>query len=494
MPFLRAAFLLILALPAVAAAQTRADSALVRRVLVAEDRRELGSSAFTDGMASRNPAVHAIAQRAQARVADSTFATRDSMPVPTAPPKYEDPAWRLRYRALGTRPVDCARVTAGLSDSAWAVALRAADVATAECASDPTLLTTLRRWANTPPDNGHRRAGEPGWRAAAHAIVALAKISPASARTLLPTLAKSRVAGLRTYAARAAGTLADTALLYRLSADRDDNVKEAAIAALARVAGHAADTAFYRALHMAGPTSYQVIRAAGAALKGAKPNAGQVQVVSEVLHRLRSGASETSRDARLPLAQFLVANGEADATPELLAPPAPLPLPADAVALAFGKPIVLRVTLADSSGGGHFDVRLRGDVAPIMAARVLGLVRDRWYDNRTWYRVEPDFVIQGGGPGSNEYVGHPRYERDELSALPQVRGTIGMSTRGHDTGDAQWFVNLKDNVRLTKDYTTFAEVIDGMDVVDGIMEGDVIATIEVLSPAKRRRGDDFAVK
>jgi cyclophilin family peptidyl-prolyl cis-trans isomerase len=55
-----------------------------------------------------------------------------------------------------------------------------------------------------------------------------------------------------------------------------------------------------------------------------------------------------------------------------------------------------------------------------------------------------------------------------------------MSTRGHDTGDAQWFINLRDNQRLTAAYTLFGEVVDGIDVVDGILEGDVIARIEVL--------------
>ena len=53
-----------------------------------------------------------------------------------------------------------------------------------------------------------------------------------------------------------------------------------------------------------------------------------------------------------------------------------------------------------------------------------------------------------------------------------------MSTRGHDTGDAQWFVNLRDNLRLNPTYTVFAEVTEGIDVVDGMLEGDVIARIE----------------
>jgi cyclophilin family peptidyl-prolyl cis-trans isomerase len=152
-------------------------------------------------------------------------------------------------------------------------------------------------------------------------------------------------------------------------------------------------------------------------------------------------------------------------------------LPADAVALALGADRRLVVTLAPSSGGGSFTVRLRGDVAPIMAARVLWLARGRYYDNLTWHRVEHDFVIQGGSPDANEYVGFPQFMRDELGTVPHTRGTIGMSTRGHDTGDAQWFVNLRDNLRLGADYTVFAEVISGMDVVDGVLEGDTIASI-----------------
>jgi cyclophilin family peptidyl-prolyl cis-trans isomerase len=114
-----------------------------------------------------------------------------------------------------------------------------------------------------------------------------------------------------------------------------------------------------------------------------------------------------------------------------------------------------------------------------MAARVLALARARYYDGLTWHRVEPDFVIQGGGRGANEYVGHPRFIRDELGTIPHPRGTVGMSTRGHDTGDAQWFVNLRDNPRLVRAYTIFAEVVAGIEVVDGVLEGDTIARIEV---------------
>ena len=129
-------------------------------------------------------------------------------------------------------------------------------------------------------------------------------------------------------------------------------------------------------------------------------------------------------------------------------------------------------------------MRLRGDVAPLMASRILALSRARYYDGLTWQRVEHDYVIQGGSPGANEYVGLPEFIRDELGSVPHVRGTVGMSTRGHDTGDAQWFVNLRDNLRLGREYSVFAEVVEGIAVVDGILEGDVIASI---AEVRRRR-------
>ncbi|MEO8623781.1 MAG: peptidylprolyl isomerase, partial [bacterium] len=156
------------------------------------------------------------------------------------------------------------------------------------------------------------------------------------------------------------------------------------------------------------------------------------------------------------------------------------------IALALGADVRLRVTMAPASGGGSFVVKLRGDVAPLMAARILALSRARYYDGLTWQRVEHDFVIQGGSPGANEYVGLPEFIRDELGTVPHTRGTIGMSTRGHDTGDAQWFINLRDNLRLNRDYTVFAEVVDGIGVVDGILEGDTIASIEELPAVSRR--------
>jgi cyclophilin family peptidyl-prolyl cis-trans isomerase len=81
----------------------------------------------------------------------------------------------------------------------------------------------------------------------------------------------------------------------------------------------------------------------------------------------------------------------------------------------------------------------------------------------------------------NEYVGDGPFMRDEVGLLHHLRGTIGISTRGRDTGDAQWFINLVDNYRLDHDYTVFGQVESGMEVVDGIREGDVMERVQIIA-------------
>ena len=103
-----------------------------------------------------------------------------------------------------------------------------------------------------------------------------------------------------------------------------------------------------------------------------------------------------------------------------------------------------------------------------------------YFDGLTIHRVVPNFVLQGGSPDANEYVGQPDYMRDEVGQWPHVRGALGISTRGRDTGDAQFFIDMVDNPRLDHEYTVFGQVIAGMDVADRVLEGDVIDSIRIL--------------
>jgi cyclophilin family peptidyl-prolyl cis-trans isomerase len=129
---------------------------------------------------------------------------------------------------------------------------------------------------------------------------------------------------------------------------------------------------------------------------------------------------------------------------------------------------------------GSVVLRLLVDVAPVTIARFAALANAGFYNNRIFHRVVPNFIVQGGSPGANEFMGAPRFMRDELSLrAPHVRGAVGISTRGEDTGDGQIFIDLVDVPRLDRDYTVFAYVTKGMDLVDNLLEGAKLLSITV---------------
>src|SRR5690606_14416053 len=112
--------------------------------------------------------------------------------------------------------------------------------------------------------------------------------------------------------------------------------------------------------------------------------------------------------------------------------------------------------------------------APMNAVRFMRQVEAGDWDGLTFHRGEPGFVVQGGSPGANEYAGADRYTRDERSPLSHVRGTVGISTRGRDTGDGQIFTTLGDIPRLDHAYTIIGTIVAGLPAVDAIHEGAVI--------------------
>ena len=471
------AVLLLTAAPTLSAqsALTSADSALVGRILLAEDARDARHPSFAEALRHRDPRIQHLGVRARARITDPIFARRDSLqlPAPVAPPVYPEVAWRLRYRALTAQRSNCDALLRALADSAWPVRLRAMDLMGAPCTADARIVPALQAViAATPAVSQGRIPGGVSWHGGAHALVALARIDTAAAAPHIVRLATHPQPEMRAYVVRAAALLANIALLEQLATDQDANVQSAAIDALRPLPRTAErETLLLARLEQSAP---QVVRSAAIALSGS--NSPLVRKRANAMYRRWSTFRNASyRDVRVAL---LAAAGRDTASDPPL--PVHVALPPRAVALALGADVRVSVTMSAESGGGTFVVRMRGDVAPMMAATVVELAEQRYYDGLTWHRVEHDFVIQGGSPGANEYVGWHHFLRDALGSVPHVRGTVGMSTRGHDTGDAQWFVNVRDNLRLNRDYTVFAEVIEGIEVVDGILEGDRIESMRVL--------------
>jgi len=88
-------------------------------------------------------------------------------------------------------------------------------------------------------------------------------------------------------------------------------------------------------------------------------------------------------------------------------------------------------------------------------------------------RVAPNAIIQGGRRIGDE----ARFPHPEVGTWPHVRGVLGLSMP--DTNDAQFFVDLVDNPRFDHQYTVFAQILNGADVVDQLLEGDVIESITI---------------
>ena len=136
-----------------------------------------------------------------------------------------------------------------------------------------------------------------------------------------------------------------------------------------------------------------------------------------------------------------------------------------------------RVTIR---GVGTFELALFTAQAPATVLRFAHLAEAGYYNGLTFHRVVPNFVIQGGSPGASEYIGDASFMRDEVGLWPHVRGAVGISTRGRDTGDAQVFVFLFNDTGITEIYRVFAEVLNGIEIVDQVLEGDVIERIEIV--------------
>ena len=336
------------------------------------------------------------------------------------------------------------------------------------CGGLADAVTALDHTVNDLSEAGSAR----GWHRSAHALVALAGAMPAAAGAALPQFLGSSVWQLRMYAARAAVVLNDRPVLEKLAADADDNVREAAINGLATAAGHAADSTYIAALRRGG---HQVLRAAAIALAGSPSPDAAIPALKSALQKLMEEGTDNGTDPRDAITATLASLGAPPTAPKSARPPHRVDFnAADLKRLASPR---ARITIR---GVGSIELALFTREAPATVLRFARLAESGYYNGLTFHRIVPNLVTQGGSPGANEYVGDDWYMRDELGLWPHVRGAVGISTRGRDTGDAQIFIDTVDNPRFDHDYTVFAQVLNGIDLADLILEGDVIDTVEII--------------
>lgn len=129
--------------------------------------------------------------------------------------------------------------------------------------------------------------------------------------------------------------------------------------------------------------------------------------------------------------------------------------------------------------------------APNTVENFVKLAKEGYYDGLKWHRVIPDFVIQGGCPNTREGAngmpgtGGPGYNINcELDGENQYhdRGVLSMAHAGRNTGGSQFFVchSRQNTAHLDRNHTCFGKVVEGVEIVDAIRQGDTIDKIEVI--------------
>lgn len=132
---------------------------------------------------------------------------------------------------------------------------------------------------------------------------------------------------------------------------------------------------------------------------------------------------------------------------------------------------------------GDLPVEFYDDDAPGTVANFVKLSKEGFYDNVTFHRVIPNFVVQGGDP-TGTGAGGPGYAiACELDGDKQYhdRGVLSMAHRGKDTGGSQFFIchNRQNTQHLDRKHTCFGKVTENQEVIDQIREGDKILGIDI---------------
>lgn len=133
---------------------------------------------------------------------------------------------------------------------------------------------------------------------------------------------------------------------------------------------------------------------------------------------------------------------------------------------------------------GDLTVQFYDADAPETVANFLKLAKSGYYDGVTFHRVIPDFVIQGGDP-TGTGAGGPGYSiKCELDGGNQHhdRGVLSMAHRGRDTGGSQFFIchSRNNTAHLDRNHTCFGKVVENIDVIDEIRQGDKILGIDII--------------
>ena len=122
--------------------------------------------------------------------------------------------------------------------------------------------------------------------------------------------------------------------------------------------------------------------------------------------------------------------------------------------------------------------------APNTVDNFVKLSKSGFYNGLIFHRVIPDFVVQAGCPHGQGHGGPGYNIKCELDGENQYhdRGVLSMAHAGRDTGGSQFFIchNRQNTQHLDRNHTCFGKVIEGLDIIDQIQQGDTIILIKII--------------
>lgn len=130
---------------------------------------------------------------------------------------------------------------------------------------------------------------------------------------------------------------------------------------------------------------------------------------------------------------------------------------------------------------GDIIIQLKVNESPASVANFMKLLDSGYYNNKYFHRMVNDFVVQGGCPRGDGWGSLNWIQRSEFSnELHYQPGSVGLASAGKDSEGVQFFITHTFTAHLDGRYTIFAEVVEGMDVVNKLVVGDSIISISVI--------------
>ena len=142
------------------------------------------------------------------------------------------------------------------------------------------------------------------------------------------------------------------------------------------------------------------------------------------------------------------------------------------------------LTATFDTARGPIKIELYPDKAPLTVANFVNLAKRGFYDDLDFHRVIPDFMVQGGCPeGSGRGGPGYKFEDEANNGVRHERGVLSMANAGPNTNGSQFFITHVATPWLDGKHTVFGKVVEGLDVVDKVQQGDAIKSVTIEGDA-----------